>query len=50
MLEYMGVDPARFQAKWISGSEGQKFARTVAELTEEIRALGPNRKLRDEDV
>ncbi|MGF7185114.1 coenzyme F420-reducing hydrogenase delta subunit [Desulfitispora alkaliphila] len=47
MLEYVGVDPKRFQARWISGSEGQKFAETATQMTEDIRELGPNRKLRD---
>lgn len=40
-LEYLGIDPRRFQARWISGSEGKKFAQVVADLTEEIRKLGP---------
>jgi coenzyme F420-reducing hydrogenase delta subunit len=47
MLEFVGIDPKRFQARWISGSEGQKFADTVTQLTEDVKALGPNRKLRD---
>ncbi|WP_238134269.1 hydrogenase iron-sulfur subunit, partial [Calderihabitans maritimus] len=48
LLEYIGIDPQRFQARWISGSEGPKFAETITQLTEDIRPLGPNRKLRDE--
>ena len=47
MLEYIGIEPERFQTKWISGSEANKFAETIKEMTEEIKALGPNRKLRD---
>ncbi len=47
LLEYMGIDPRRFRVRWISGSEGQKFAETVRELTEEIKALGPNPRKRD---
>ena len=27
--------------EWISASEGDKFARTVSEFTEQVRALGP---------
>ncbi len=27
--------------EWISAAEGDKFAKTVAEFTEQIRALGP---------
>ena len=47
LMEYMGIEPGRFQVRWISGSEGAKFAQVMTDLTEEIRALGPNRKLRD---
>jgi len=47
LLEYMGIDPRRFQVRWISGSEGQKFAETVRQLTEEVKALGPNPRKRD---
>ncbi len=46
-LEYLGVDPDRFEVRWISGSEGQKFADTVREFTERVRALGPSPKKRD---
>jgi len=46
-LEYNGVDPERFQARWISGSEAEKFKQTMVGLCEDIKALGPNRKLRD---
>ncbi len=47
LLEYMGMDPRRFQARWISGSEGPKFQQVVTQMTEDIKALGPNRKMRD---
>lgn len=47
MLEYLGIEPERFQVRWISGSEGAKFAAVMNQLTEDIRKLGPNRKLRD---
>jgi len=46
LLEYMGIEPERFQVRWISGSEGAKFAQVMTGLTEEVKALGPNRKLR----
>ncbi|HHY95615.1 MAG TPA: hydrogenase iron-sulfur subunit, partial [Firmicutes bacterium] len=47
-LPFLGIDPRRLRVSWISASEGQKFAETVRELTEQIRALGPNRAMRDE--
>lgn len=48
LMEYIGMEPARLQARWVSASEGPKFQQVIIEITEEIRALGPNRKLRDD--
>jgi len=42
-LEYMGVEPQRVQASWVSASEGAKFAEVVAEMTTELKELGPSR-------
>ncbi len=47
MLEFVGVEPGRFHARWLSGSEAQKFADTITSITEQVKALGPNKKLRD---
>ena len=41
MLKASGIDPRRLRVEWISASEGDKFARTVNEMTEEMRQLGP---------
>jgi F420-non-reducing hydrogenase iron-sulfur subunit len=46
-LEYMGIEPERLQASWVSASEGGKFAEVVAEITADIRKLGPNRLFDD---
>lgn len=46
-LEFMGLEPERFEVHWISASEGNRFAAVMQEITDKIRALGPNRKLRD---
>lgn len=48
LLEFVGFEPGRLQARWISGSEGAKFAETAYKITEQIRELGPNTKMRDE--
>ena len=40
----MGLEPERFQVRWISASEGGKFAQTIREVTEKIKALGPNQR------
>ena len=47
MMEYLGLEPERLMVKWVSGSEAQKFVDTVEQLTTQVRALGPNRKLRE---
>ena len=44
----MGIDPRRFHTRWISGAEGPKFQQLVTEMIEEVKAIGPNRKLRDD--
>jgi coenzyme F420-reducing hydrogenase delta subunit len=41
LLEYTGLEPERFQVRWISGSEAGKFRDTVIAVCEQIRALGP---------
>jgi coenzyme F420-reducing hydrogenase delta subunit len=40
-LDYLGIDQRRFRLRWISASEGPKFAETIREMTEELRQLGP---------
>ena len=47
LLEYNGIDPNRFQARWISGSEAAKFRDTVIRASEQIKALGPNKKFQE---
>jgi F420-non-reducing hydrogenase iron-sulfur subunit len=41
LLRQLGIEPERVRLEWISAAEGDKFARTVSEFTEQIRALGP---------
>lgn len=48
LLEFIGIESQRFQARWISGAEAVKFRDTVTKLCEDIKALGPQRKLRDQ--
>jgi F420-non-reducing hydrogenase iron-sulfur subunit len=42
VLDTLGLQPERVQLEWISASEGKKFANYVTEMTEKVRALGPN--------
>jgi F420-non-reducing hydrogenase iron-sulfur subunit len=46
-LEFMGVEPERFQASWVSASEGGKFAEVVAEITADLKKISPNRLFDD---
>lgn len=41
MLQDLGIDPKRLRLDWISAAEGKKYAATMDEFTEQIRALGP---------
>jgi coenzyme F420-reducing hydrogenase delta subunit len=41
LLEYLGLEPGRFQMSWVSASEGGKFAEVVTKVVEDVRALGP---------
>jgi coenzyme F420-reducing hydrogenase delta subunit len=45
LLAYIGIEPERLQVSWVSASEGAKFAEVISEVTESIRALGPQKKL-----
>jgi len=41
-LKYLGFETKRFRLEWISASEGARFARVVAEFSDQIKELGPN--------
>ena len=45
MLEYIGIEPGRVQFSWVSASEGGRFAALIAQVTEDVRKLGPQKKL-----
>jgi len=42
VVKQFGLEPERMRLEWISASEGDRFARVVTEMIEEIRKLGPN--------
>lgn len=46
-IEYLGLEPDRLWVKWISGSEGTKFAEVIREMSAAVAKLGPNRKVRE---
>jgi len=41
-MEHMGVEPGRLQFSWISSAESTKFIEVVTQVTNAIKALGPN--------
>jgi F420-non-reducing hydrogenase iron-sulfur subunit len=47
-LEYVGIEPERLQASWVSASEGGKFAEVVAAITGDLKKISPNRLFNDE--
>lgn len=48
LLQFVGIEPDRFQVSWISASEGGKFVDVMNEVYESVKALGPQIKLKKE--
>jgi F420-non-reducing hydrogenase iron-sulfur subunit len=42
ILSTLGLDDDRVWLRWISASEGAKFAETMKEITDEMKKKGPN--------
>ncbi len=49
LLEYIGIEPERVRMTWVS-AEGRKFAEVVEEVTEDIKKIGPMKKIRRENI
>jgi coenzyme F420-reducing hydrogenase delta subunit len=45
LLEFTGIEPERFLAKWVAASEGGLLAETVEEFTAKLRELPPLREV-----
>jgi len=45
LLEHMGIERDRINFSWISSAEATKFVEVVKEISNKVRALGPNEKL-----
>lgn len=45
LLQYVGIEPGRVHFSWVSASEGGKFAEVIKQVTEEVKKLGPAKKL-----
>jgi F420-non-reducing hydrogenase iron-sulfur subunit len=46
LMEYVGLDPERFQMSWVSAAEGQKYTQIIKDFVNELKPLGPQMKLR----
>jgi F420-non-reducing hydrogenase iron-sulfur subunit len=44
-LEYIGIEPGRVQFSWVSAAEGGRFAEIIEKVTEEVKKLGPVKKM-----
>ncbi len=42
ILEQLGLDPDRVWLRWISASEGKRFADTIEEMVQALKEKGPN--------
>jgi F420-non-reducing hydrogenase iron-sulfur subunit len=42
ILENTGLERDRVLLRWISASEGQRFADTITEFTNQLKEMGPN--------
>ena len=42
LMEQLGIEPERLRLEWISAAEGDKFAKTIREMTENLKKLGPS--------
>ena len=42
VLDTLGLQKERVNLKWISASEGRKFAEVTTKMTEDIRRIGPS--------
>ncbi len=46
ILEFVGLEPQRFQMSWISAAEGTKYTQVIKDYVNQVKAIGPQTKLR----
>jgi len=46
MLEFVGLEPERFQMSWVSAAEGTKYTEIITDFVDALKPLGPQAKLR----
>ena len=50
LMEHMGIEHDRIHFSWISSAESTKFVKVVKEVTEKVKALGPQQHFKKYDV
>jgi len=50
LLEFIGIDSDRVRMTWVSAAEGKKFAEVVAEVTKDMKKLGPMKQIKRVNV
>jgi F420-non-reducing hydrogenase iron-sulfur subunit len=46
LLEFIGLEPGRFQMSWVSAAEGTKYTKIIKDFVTTLKPLGPQKKLR----
>ncbi|WP_126402100.1 hydrogenase iron-sulfur subunit [Blastochloris tepida] len=46
LLQFVGVEADRFRMSWVSAAEGAKFAEVITDFVNDLKALGPQTKLK----
>lgn len=44
-LEYTGLEPGRVNFSWVSASEGAKFSEVINTVVQQVKELGPSKRL-----
>ena len=50
LMEHMGIESDRIHFSWISSAEATKFVNVVKEVTEKVKALGPQQHFKKIDA
>ncbi len=46
LLDYIGLEPQRFQMSWVSAAEGKKYTQVIQDFVAALKPLGAQTKLR----
>jgi len=46
LMEFMGLEHDRFRMSWVSAAEGAKFAEVISDFVEDIKKIGPHKRMR----